>query len=84
MSISDWIRPLESWSAIDPLIDKLAEWLERGLDGNAIGGLLRGRWRGHPVHPVLVTVPIGAWTGSIALDALCEPVAARVLIGVGL
>jgi uncharacterized membrane protein len=23
---------------------------------------------GHPVHPILVTIPIGAWTSSIVLD----------------
>src|SRR5919197_864945 len=25
-------------------------------------------WYGHPLHPALVAVPIGAWTGSVVLD----------------
>jgi uncharacterized membrane protein len=23
---------------------------------------------GHPIHPILVTVPIGAWTASLVFD----------------
>jgi uncharacterized membrane protein len=26
-------------------------------------------WLGHPLHPVLTAVPIGAWTTALALDA---------------
>jgi nitrite reductase/ring-hydroxylating ferredoxin subunit/uncharacterized membrane protein len=30
--------------------------------------ILVGVWFGHPVHPVLVNIPIGAWTSSLVLD----------------
>jgi len=47
---------------------------------------------GHPVHPVLVTIPIGAWTSSIIIDLVAfssdQPaglaLASAWLIGIGL
>jgi nitrite reductase/ring-hydroxylating ferredoxin subunit/uncharacterized membrane protein len=48
---------------------------------------LAGSWLGHPLHPVLTDVPIGAWTSALMLDWLGgkdgAPGADR-LIGVGL
>ncbi|HTE20710.1 MAG TPA: Rieske 2Fe-2S domain-containing protein [Armatimonadota bacterium] len=31
---------------------------------------LHGVWLGHPLHPVITDVPIGAWTAALALDAI--------------
>lgn len=31
---------------------------------------LNGVWLGHPLHPALTDVPIGAWTMTLSLDAL--------------
>lgn len=31
---------------------------------------LHGVWLGHPLHPVLTDIPIGAWTVAVALDLL--------------
>jgi uncharacterized membrane protein len=46
--------------------------------------LLGGEWLGHPVHPLLVTVPIGTWTSAILLDLTGKDAAvARQLVGVG-
>jgi nitrite reductase/ring-hydroxylating ferredoxin subunit len=46
--------------------------------------VLHGTWLGHPVHPVLVQVPVGAWVSAGLLDAIpsMRP-AATVLIGTG-
>src|SRR3954468_19680099 len=45
---------------------------------------LHGTWLGHPLHPVLVQVPIGTWTSAGLLDAVppLRP-AATMLIGTG-
>lgn len=43
-----------------------------------------GTWLGHPVHPLLVAVPIGSWTASAVLDATGQSVAAQTLVGLGL
>ena len=31
---------------------------------------LHGVWLGHPQHPVMVQVPIGAWLGAALMDAV--------------
>lgn len=51
---------------------------------SAVKDLLHGTWLGHPVHPVLVQVPVGAWVSAGLLDALprMRP-AATTLIGLG-
>ncbi|WP_431946830.1 Rieske 2Fe-2S domain-containing protein [Actinacidiphila sp. bgisy167] len=80
-------------AAIDALEGQ--EWLDTAATGvrRAVRALplgkgrdaLRGLWLGHPLHPVLVQVPIGAWTCAGILDLLPgESRAARRLVAVGL
>ncbi|MFF5924062.1 DUF2231 domain-containing protein [Streptomyces flavochromogenes] len=75
---------LERAAALDGAADRMrsvvrAAPLGRGRD------VLRGRWLGHPVHPLLVHVPIGAWLSAAVLDLLPgQRRAARTLVGVGL
>jgi hypothetical protein len=48
--------------------------------------LLAGTWLGHPVHPMLTDVPIGAWTSAFVLDLFGGRQARRAadaLVGVG-
>ena len=40
-----------------------------GTSGQMLKNALHGVWLGHPLHPVLTDVPIGAWTTALALDA---------------
>jgi nitrite reductase/ring-hydroxylating ferredoxin subunit/uncharacterized membrane protein len=40
-----------------------------GPAGVTAKNALHGVWLGHPLHPVLTDVPIGAWTTALALDA---------------
>jgi nitrite reductase/ring-hydroxylating ferredoxin subunit/uncharacterized membrane protein len=40
----------------------------RGL--GPLKDFLHGTWLGHPLHPVLTDIPIGAWTMALALDAV--------------
>jgi nitrite reductase/ring-hydroxylating ferredoxin subunit/uncharacterized membrane protein len=62
-----------------------------GPGGRELKNFLHGTWLGHPLHPVLTDIPIGAWTVALALDALesmsgrkeCGS-AADLAIGVGL
>jgi nitrite reductase/ring-hydroxylating ferredoxin subunit/uncharacterized membrane protein len=52
-----------------------------------VSTVVSGTWLGHPLHPVLTDLPIGAWTSALVLDVLggrpARP-AAQALIGVGL
>lgn len=41
-----------------------------GPAGRKIADFLHGTWLGHPLHSVLTDVPVGAYTASLALDAL--------------
>ncbi|OBF01386.1 (2Fe-2S)-binding protein [Mycobacterium sp. 852002-10029_SCH5224772] len=35
-----------------------------------ISNLLHGTWLGHPLHPVLTSIPIGAMTTTVAMDSV--------------
>jgi nitrite reductase/ring-hydroxylating ferredoxin subunit/uncharacterized membrane protein len=41
-----------------------------GATAQPIADFLHGTWLGHPLHPVLTDVPIGAWTAAVLLDGL--------------
>jgi nitrite reductase/ring-hydroxylating ferredoxin subunit len=71
-----------------PKFDKVIEPARRAvlsaLRPHALKDFLHGTWLGHPLHPVLVQVPVGAWTSAGLLDAIpaMRP-AAGLLIGTG-
>jgi nitrite reductase/ring-hydroxylating ferredoxin subunit/uncharacterized membrane protein len=47
--------------------------------------VLHGVWLGHPLHPMLVQVPAGAWVSASILDlARGDERTARLLVGTGL
>jgi nitrite reductase/ring-hydroxylating ferredoxin subunit/uncharacterized membrane protein len=41
-----------------------------GPVGQKIANFLHGTWLGHPLHPVITDVPVGAWTAAVALDVM--------------
>jgi len=41
-----------------------------GKTGTKIKNFLHGTWLGHPIHPVITDVPVGAWTAAAVLDGL--------------
>src|SRR3954452_10885799 len=48
---------------------------------------LSGTWLGHPVHPMLIAVPIGSWVSAVLLDWLGgedAETSADLLVGAGL
>ena len=38
--------------------------------GRQLKNFLHGTWLGHPLHPVLTDIPLGAWTTALVLDGL--------------
>lgn len=54
--------------AIQPAIVNAFE--AGGKTGKDIKNFLHGTWLGHPLHPVITDVPIGAWTTAAVLDGL--------------
>jgi len=85
-TLRGWPSALAS-ALVDPL-DRAGAALDRivSLRPGAVKDGLSGTWLGHPLHPLLTDVTIGAWTSSIALDALLQRQterAARALVGIG-
>ena len=60
-----WNRPI-GWTA------RLIGAIYRALGplGRPVQGFLNGTWLGHPLHPMLTDVPIGAWTIVLVLDVI--------------
>lgn len=80
-------RRLEQAERLDPLVEKVTEAVNSALPQGPVKDALHGRWVGHPLHPLLVAVPIGMWSGASLLDLLAgeqSRPAARRLVGAGL
>ena len=45
---------------------------------------LYGTWLGHPLHPAIVTLPIGFWTSTLVFDVTGHEQAADLCVGLGL
>ncbi|MFF2205956.1 Rieske 2Fe-2S domain-containing protein [Streptomyces sp. NPDC058145] len=60
---------LERWPGADRVIEAVQHTV-RSLPLGAARDVLHGRWLGHPVHPLLVQVPIGTWLSATLLDVL--------------
>ncbi|HEY0717701.1 MAG TPA: Rieske 2Fe-2S domain-containing protein [Streptosporangiaceae bacterium] len=73
---------LERAEGLDRVVGPMQQVM-RKLPPGRIRDALHGVWLGHPVHPMLVQVPVGAWLSAGFLDALGEDGAGH-LIGLGL
>ncbi|HEX8004679.1 MAG TPA: Rieske 2Fe-2S domain-containing protein [Mycobacteriales bacterium] len=79
---------LERSERLDPLVRALDAFWRRALPGNGRArDALHGTWLGHPLHPALTDVPIGAWASALLLDVTAGDRAAgpsQALVGAGL
>ncbi|GAB3525524.1 hypothetical protein GCM10027575_60600 [Phytohabitans suffuscus] len=54
-------------------LDQVGEPLQRGVQAVLRGRVrdaLHGVWLGHPLHPALVQVPVGAWLSAAVVDGI--------------
>jgi len=60
----DWLDP------VDTGMQQVAQYTldHQGKAAQKVRDFLHGTWLGHPLHPVLTDLPIGAWTASTVLD----------------
>jgi nitrite reductase/ring-hydroxylating ferredoxin subunit len=81
MGILDRVADLD---AFDKVIEPARRAVQGALKPQVLKDFLHGSWLGHPLHPVLVHVPVGSWLSAGLLDAIppLRP-AATVLIGTG-
>ena len=84
MSLLGFLDRVADVSAFDKAIEPARRLVLAALKPQALRDLLHGTWLGHPLHPVLVQLPVGSWTSAGLLDAVppFRP-AATVLIGTG-
>jgi nitrite reductase/ring-hydroxylating ferredoxin subunit len=84
MSLMGILERVADVTAFDKAIEPARRAVNAALRPQAFKDLLHGTWLGHPLHPVLVQVPVGSWTSAGLLDAIppLRP-AATVLIGAG-
>jgi len=70
---------------LDGVAEPVASVVTRVVGKPPIKDLLSGTWLGHPLHPMLTDVVIGAWTGAFFLDFLGSGAedAADALVGIG-
>jgi nitrite reductase/ring-hydroxylating ferredoxin subunit/uncharacterized membrane protein len=55
-------------SRLDPLSGRLTKLVDRVPV--AVRDVLHGVWLGHPVHPMLAQIPVGAWTSAVLVDVV--------------
>jgi nitrite reductase/ring-hydroxylating ferredoxin subunit/uncharacterized membrane protein len=78
------VEGLEHNEAIDGGVEVLQDVADAALRPQAVRDVLHGVPLGHPLHPLAVIVPIGAWTSAAVLDLMPGTErAARTLVGLG-
>jgi nitrite reductase/ring-hydroxylating ferredoxin subunit/uncharacterized membrane protein len=88
------IAKLTDQQALDTLAEPISEAVKQayqsaGSVGQVAKNAMHGVWLGHPLHPVVTDIPLGAWTTALALDACANGDrgmrrAATFAMGVGL
>ncbi len=90
------IQAIDGQQWLDPAADAVQSGVSgafqsAGTAGQAIKNALHGTWLGHPLHPVMTDIPLGAWTAALVLDVMdgaCNSAAlargAKVCVAVGL
>jgi nitrite reductase/ring-hydroxylating ferredoxin subunit/uncharacterized membrane protein len=74
---------LERTESLDTVVSPIQRFVQRIPPGR-FRDALHGVWLGHPLHPLLVQIPIGAWLSAAVLDASGDGEShARRLIGIG-
>src|SRR4051812_32799013 len=74
---------LERARSLDRVSDRL-QGIVQSLNPQPVADVLHGTWLGHPLHPVLVQLPVGAFLSAAVLDLIPgNRRAATVLIAVG-
>jgi nitrite reductase/ring-hydroxylating ferredoxin subunit/uncharacterized membrane protein len=82
--VRELITKLEQASALDRVGDRLQRAVQTILRPQRVRDALHGVWLGHPLHPAMVQVPVGAWISAAVVDLMPgQRRAATALVGVG-
>jgi nitrite reductase/ring-hydroxylating ferredoxin subunit/uncharacterized membrane protein len=82
-----FVRIIAAADALDPVAERLGKLARSAFKPKRLKELVSGSWLGHPLHPMLTDVTIGALTSAVLLDWVggrqARPATQR-LIGIGL
>src|SRR3954452_20528694 len=82
----DLLERIASLEAVDGPAKPRANFAPNVKSPAKINEALSGTWLGHPVHPLLIVLPMGSWISGVTLDWLRgkdSPTAADLLLGAG-
>jgi nitrite reductase/ring-hydroxylating ferredoxin subunit/uncharacterized membrane protein len=85
--LEDVMKRLEQADALDELAGKVAGVVAAATRPRLVKNALSGTWLGHRFHPLMVSLPIGFWTGALVFDLIATRRArwaADVLVGSGI
>jgi nitrite reductase/ring-hydroxylating ferredoxin subunit/uncharacterized membrane protein len=73
--MQDTVNVIERQQWLEPASDTVQRGLNTAVNaggplGHRISDFLNGTWLGHPLHPAITDVPVGAWTVAFALDGV--------------
>jgi nitrite reductase/ring-hydroxylating ferredoxin subunit/uncharacterized membrane protein len=83
----DLLEKIGSLEAVDAPAQAIAKFVRNLKSEPKVNEALSGTWLGHPVHPLLIVVPMGSWISAVLLDWLGgedAETAADLLLGAGL
>lgn len=81
------VAAIERFDRLDGVASSLAKAVGRAVQARPVRNVLSGTAIGHPLHPVLTDLPIGAWSMATFLDMLggrASAPAADILVSVGI
>lgn len=74
MALTESLNVIDEQEWLEPASDVVQRAANKSLTGGkvrrALDNALNGTWLGHPVHPMLTDIPVGAWTIALALDGV--------------
>src|SRR3954468_869380 len=84
--IGDAVDAQQGW--LDPLAETLQNALTGALEAGgqaarSVKTFLNGSWLGHPLHPAISDLPVGAWTTGVIMDLIGAHGAADTCVKIG-
>jgi nitrite reductase/ring-hydroxylating ferredoxin subunit len=80
------VRRIEGITALDKVAQPIVALVGKAVQPRVVRNVLSGTYLGHPAHPMLTDLPIGAWSMSALLDLVGgakSERAADLLVGAG-
>jgi nitrite reductase/ring-hydroxylating ferredoxin subunit/uncharacterized membrane protein len=82
--VRELLTKIEQNTRLDRVGDRLQRVVQGTLRAQRVRDLLHGVWLGHPLHPAMVQVPVGAWISAAIVDLMPgQRRAATALVGIG-